>query len=96
MVDKADSRLTDTRLRILEYIAEWMESHRYAPTREEIRQGVGLKVRSSVQYHIESLVADGFLERDVHGHRLIRLTKQGRGVIATLKEIDETDNRHQS
>ena len=78
----------DTRLRILSYIVEYMEGHRYAPTRAEIAEAVGLNVRSSVQYHIESLVEDGYLERSVYRHRKIRPTQRGADVVTKLREID--------
>lgn len=78
----------DTRLRILEYIVTYMEGHRYSPTRDEIAKHIGLSVRSSVQYHIDSLVADGYLERPTYRHRMIKPTEHAKKAIMRLREID--------
>lgn len=83
----------DTRLRILEYIVHHLENNRYGPTRAEIAEGVGLNVRSSVQYHVESLVSDGYLERSTYRHRMLKPTQRGRDVITELRSISaETDS----
>lgn len=83
---------TDTRLLILQYLVDYSDNHRYAPTRSEIAEAVGLSVRSSVQYHIESLVEDGYIERSTYRHRMIRPTDRGRSVVATLRDLDEADS----
>lgn len=85
MVGKA----TDTRLEVLRFIVDYMDGHRYAPTREEMCQAVGLKSKSAVQYHIDSLIDTGHLERSRYRHRIIRPTETGRAVIDMLREIDE-------
>lgn len=89
---------SDTRLRVLEYLIIHMESNRSAPTREEIAAAIGLGPRSSVQYHIDTLVDDGYLERSTYRHRMIRPTKAGINVVAKLKpeleylKTDEASN----
>lgn len=77
----------DTRLRILEYIVHHLENNRFGPTRAEIAEGVGLNVRSSVQYHVECLVDDGYLERSTYRHRMLRPTQRGVDAIAELRRI---------
>jgi SOS-response transcriptional repressor LexA len=79
---------SDTRLDVLVFIVGYMDNHRYAPTRDEIADAVGLSSRSSVQYHIETLVTDGFLERSTYRHRMIRPTDRGIAVVAELNVID--------
>jgi SOS-response transcriptional repressor LexA len=66
-----------------------METNRSAPTRDEIAKAVGLGPRSSIQYHIDTLVQDGYVERSTYRHRMIRPTQAGIDVIAEL-EADET------
>lgn len=78
----------DTRLRILEYVVTHLENNRFGPTRAEIAEGVGLGVRSSVQYHVDSLEADGYLERSTYRHRMLKPTQRGIDAVATLREID--------
>lgn len=77
---------TDTRLQILVFIVEWLDTHRYAPTRHEIAEHVGLRVRSSVQYHVETLVADGYLERATYRHRMLEPTEAGKQVVEGLTD----------
>lgn len=84
MVGKA----TDTRLEILAFVVAHLENNRFGPTRAEIAEGVGLKVRSSVQYHVESLVEDGYLERSVYRHRMLKPTQRGIDVVNTLRTVD--------
>ncbi len=79
----------DTRLRVLEYLIVHMETHRSAPTRDEIAKAVGLGPRSSIQYHIDTLVQDGYVERSTYRHRMIRATQAGIDVIQEMQEPDE-------
>ena len=81
--------MSETRLRVLEFLVGYMENHRYAPTREEIADAVGLGPRSSIQYHIDSLVEDGYIERITYRHRMIRPTESGVNAIKRLRVIDE-------
>lgn len=53
-----------TRRDILEYIKQYIQQHSYPPCRREIGDGVGLKSTSSVQSHIDRMLADGMLETD--------------------------------
>lgn len=53
-----------TRRDILEYIKQYIKQHSYPPCRREIGDGVGLKSTSSVQSHIDRMLADGMLETD--------------------------------
>lgn len=53
-----------TRRDILEYIKQYIQQHSYPPCRREIGDGVGLKSTSSVQSHINRMLADGMLETD--------------------------------
>ena len=76
----------ETRLRVLEYLIVHMETNRSAPTRDEIAKAVGLGPRSSIQYHIDTLVQDGYVERSTYRHRMIRPTQAGIDVIRELNE----------
>lgn len=53
-----------TRRDILEYIKQYIRQHSYPPCRREIGDGVGLKSTSSVQSHVDRMLADGMLETD--------------------------------
>jgi len=85
-------KVSETRLRVLEFLVGYMENHRYAPTREEIAAAVGLGPRSSIQYHVDSLVEDGYIERITYRHRMIRPTEAGVNAIKRLRVIDESSS----
>lgn len=45
-------------------ITKYIKEHQYAPTVREIGEMVGLKSTSTVQSHLNKLIADGKLETD--------------------------------
>ena len=53
-----------TRGEMLEFIRQYLCEHGYPPSRREIGDGVGLRSTSSVQKHIDRMLADGILETD--------------------------------
>ncbi len=77
---------TDTRLRVLEFLITHMESNRSAPTREEIAAAIGLGPRSSIQYHIDTLVELGYVERSTYRHRMIRPTQAGIDAVKKVRD----------
>lgn len=63
------------RKEILEAIILYIQEHGYAPTVREIGEMVGLKSASSVQRHLDRMLADGMIETDagVGSPRAIRV-----------------------
>lgn len=55
------------RKEILEAIILYIQEHGYAPTVREIGEMVGLKSASSVQSHLDRMLADGMIETDAGG-----------------------------
>lgn len=92
VLDVMAGKPSDTRLRVLEYLVSYLEDHRFSPTREEMAQAVGLSTRSTIQYHIDTLVEDGYVERPVYRHRMLRPTEAGENAIKRLRAIDGTDS----
>jgi predicted ArsR family transcriptional regulator len=84
--------VSETRLRVLEYLVEYMEQSRTAPTRDDIAKALGLGHRASVQYHIETLVEGGYVERATYRHRMLRPTEAGIRAIHKLRELDAADS----
>lgn len=84
--------VSETRLKVLEYLVDYMEQSRTAPTRDDIAKAVGLSHRASVQYHIDTLVEGGYVERATYRHRMLRPTEAGVRAIERLREIDEADS----
>lgn len=70
------SRLSDRDYEILRFIREYSDKHGYAPTYDEIGEGVGLYSKSSVRNHIQKLLEAGKIESDHPGSpRAIRIKK---------------------
>lgn len=67
----------DTKLEVLCAVQDHRASSRDGPTVEEIRQVVGLDSRSTVQFHINDLVSDGYLDQIPGKRRTLRSTKKG-------------------
>jgi len=54
----------DTKLRILKFIEEYHNEHKYMPSYREIMDGTGLKSISSVNHYMSRIFALGILETD--------------------------------
>lgn len=67
MTFKENNKVRGERIRgeMLEFIRQYLYEHGYPPSRKEIADGVGLRSTSSVQSHIERMLAEGMLETDV-------------------------------
>lgn len=50
--------------KIFIFVKEYMQEHGYAPTVEEIKNGVGLRSKSTVHNHLQRLISAGYLETD--------------------------------
>jgi len=72
-----------SRLRILEFIRVFLQEKGYAPTVRDIARGCGISTSSVVQYHLNMLEKEGYIQRDPQVFRSIRLADQERP--ATLR-----------
>lgn len=79
------------RKEILEAIISYIQEHGYAPTVREIGEMVGLKSSSSVQSHLDRMLADGMIETDagVGSPRAIRVP--GYELRKRTQETEEID-----
>lgn len=75
----------DMQFNVLEAVVAHWGGARFGPTVEEIRETVGLSHRSSVQWHINTLIEDGYLERIPKKHRTLRPTKRGEALVKLLE-----------
>lgn len=66
---------TMKRQQIYFFIVDYIKEHCYSPTVREIADGVNLKSTSTVQMHLDKMIASGMLESDdVYGSsRAIRI-----------------------
>lgn len=75
--DAADAApLTDLQKRILEYFAQYVDSHRgRSPTLREIQRGARISSTSVVKYNLAILEKLGYVQNDqtiARGHSLVR------------------------
>ncbi len=70
----AKGKLTDRQRRILDYIQDFSTDNGYPPSIRQIGAAVGISSTSVVNYNLNRLVEEGFLDRDKNVSRGIRLT----------------------
>ena len=68
--------MSDTRLNILSFIQDSIDSKGYAPTVREIGRGCGVGSPSVIQHHLNVLEKQGYIRRDPQVFRSIQLVKQ--------------------
>ncbi|MBE3596458.1 MAG: transcriptional repressor LexA [Hydrogenibacillus sp.] len=76
---------------ILRYIAEAVRHKGYPPSVREIGQAVGLSSTSSVHFELTRLVREGYLLRDPDKPRALRLSAEGRKVVAPITPPEEEE-----
>jgi repressor LexA len=67
-------KLSDRQRRMLDFIMDFSDENGYPPSIREIGQAVGISSTSVVNYNLNRLVEEGFLDRDQNVSRGIRLT----------------------
>ena len=71
------ARRSPYRSRIREYISNFEADNGYAPSIRQIKEGVGLKSTSSVQYHVTTMCEEGLLVSTPFKHRGLMVVSQG-------------------
>jgi repressor LexA len=73
--------LSKRQKRILEFIREYLDEHRFPPTIREIGQTVGISSTSVVKYNLDALERRGYIERDREISRGLRLVAEQLGEV---------------
>jgi repressor LexA len=76
------------------FIQEYMQEQGRPPTNREIGKAVGIESTGHVDYHLGVLEKKGYIEREGHAARGIRLTRQGvevKGRIAAGQPLEIYD-----
>jgi SOS-response transcriptional repressor LexA len=81
-------RSGDTKFKVLFSVQSFRAQSRLGPTVEEIRADVGLSSRSSVQFHINDLVSDGYLAQIPGKRRTLRTTSKGDLLVKIIIQED--------
>lgn len=83
----AKRALTDRQRRMLDYIQEFTVKSGYPPSIRQIGKAVGISSTSVVNYNLNRLVEEGYLDRDQNVSRGIRLTDKLMKAADTLGDI---------
>lgn len=68
--------ITQAQSRVLEFIASFIEKHRYSPSFQEIADALGLRSLATVHKHVESLKAKGVLGSSVNRSRSVEILER--------------------
>jgi len=79
--------------KIMNFLNKFQEQNRYSPSIREIGESIGVNSTSLVDYYLKQLVAQGYIERDQHISRSIRvlkpLEKAGKKAKESLRKVQE-------
>lgn len=82
-------RTGDTKFAVLVAVNDHWSSARFGPTVAEIRDKVGLSARSTVQFHLNDLIADGYLSHVEGKPRTLQATRKGKKLVRIMGELGE-------
>lgn len=83
----AKRKLTDRQQRMLDHIQRFSSENGYPPSIRQIGKAVGISSTSVVNYNLNRLVEEGFLDRDQNVSRGIRLTDKLIKASSSLGDI---------
>lgn len=83
----AKRALSDRQRRMLDYITDFTVDNGYPPSIRQIGKAVGISSTSVVNYNLNRLVDEGFLDRDQNVSRGIRLTDKLMKAADTLGDV---------
>jgi repressor LexA len=72
---------------ILEFVAHFQGENGYPPTIREIGSAVGISSTSHVSYHLRALREKGYLEKDPHISRGLRVVGESRETVSGVASI---------
>lgn len=69
-------RTTKKQQELLQYIADFLAEHNYAPSYREVMNALGYKSVSTVAVHVDGLIAKGYLVKKDKSARSIRMASE--------------------
>ena len=78
------ARVSNTRLRILNFIRKFFDERGYAPTVRDIARGCNISTPSVVQHHLNTLERQGYIHRDPEVFRSIQLVEKKREAVSRV------------
>jgi repressor LexA len=79
--------LSERQKKMLHFIREFLDEHRFPPTIREIGETVGISSTSVVKYNLDALERKGFIERDREISRGLRLVGELAGRMAEVLQV---------
>jgi len=76
--------VSNTRLRILNFIRKFFDERGYAPTVRDIARGCNISTPSVVQHHLNTLERQGYIHRDPEVFRSIQLVEKKREAVSRV------------
>jgi repressor LexA len=73
--------------KIMEFLTLFQEDNGYSPSIREIGENIGVNSTSLVDYYLRQLVDKGYIERDQHVSRSIRILKPLEGMGAKTRQV---------
>lgn len=87
MVRKRSEELSEKHIRILEFLAKYMEDNDRPPSIREICSEVGISSTSVVNYDLDQLEKRGYIIRDGRVSRGLRLTEKVKEVLGAFGDL---------
>ncbi len=87
MVRKRSEELSDKHVRILEFLAKYLEENDRPPSIREICSEVGISSTSVVNYDLDQLEKRGYIIRDGRVSRGLRLTEKVKEVLGAFGDL---------
>lgn len=83
----AKGKLSERQKRMLDFIAEYSGEKGYPPSIREIGQAVGISSTSVVNYNLNRLVDEGYIDRHQNVSRGLRLTEKLSAAATRLRDV---------
>lgn len=83
--------LTKKQRKMLDFLANFVQSEGYSPSLEEIASGMGLSSLATVHKHLKNLETKGLLRRQWNHSRSLELTEQAQALLASNRAEDLRD-----
>lgn len=82
-------RAGDTKFEVLAAVDDHWKNARFGPTVAELRDAVGLSARSSIQFHINDLIEDGYLAHVPGKRRTLKTTSKGGRLVSVIRDLEK-------
>lgn len=75
MMARRAEGLSQRHIKIMEYLTEFQEKHGYSPAIRQIGLSIGVESTSLIDYYLNQLAEKGYIQREKHISRSIRVLK---------------------